>query len=107
MRVSEASVDPNAVVVSFGGEEEPSIDVHTLHRRYLPAAVGPLHRFFSKFGGIEPGAVLDDGDDDDDDDDDGRGAPHGARTPAAPAANNRLPVAAPATALAIHSLASS
>jgi len=70
MRVSEASVDPNAVVVSFGGEEEPSIDVHTLHRRYLPAAVGPLHRFFSKFGGIEPGAVLDDGDDDDDDDDD-------------------------------------
>jgi ABC-type polysaccharide/polyol phosphate transport system ATPase subunit len=66
MHVSEPLVDPGAVVIAFDGADVPSVAVETLIRSYAAHEMGLLRRFFSIFGGIEPGGVFVEEDDDDD-----------------------------------------
>ena len=62
MPVSEQATD--AIVVKLEGDS-PSVSMQAMSRRYAPPTFGAVHRFFARFGGIEPGAELDDDDDDD------------------------------------------
>jgi ABC-type sulfate/molybdate transport systems ATPase subunit len=53
----------NAIVVKLEGDG-PSVSVEAISRSYAPPVFGAIHRFFARFGGIEPGAEFEDDDDD-------------------------------------------
>jgi len=72
MPESEEAADP--IVLRLDGDS-PSVSVQSLSRSYAPPTFGAVHRFFARFGGIEPGAEFEDDDDDfpdDDEDEDAR-----------------------------------